>query len=500
MKSCFFNFLTDKFFLCFFIFFYCISCKNLNQHRKSTETNSLPEKQRLFQKDKVHFPYLSEIIDSNYLEIQADIAYLKGEEAFYKGNNKSALSHFQSALIFAPKSPFLKQKIAQIYEQEGLSAEALYYYKALLKKDFKKEELYQQITNIYLQQGLNEPAHKYLQQLLNQKPGLFSLWLRQALLFIHQKDWKSALKSLKQGKSKAHHTEEKIQALLAESHVFAQLNRKPALLDNMNQISQMPFPSEELALQVAQLYKSLGQDDQALNYLEKFQESKDTTKALSEELFNYYTENNNYEKALKQLKKIQYQGELENQHFFYMTLLLIEKKQYDQALLFLKDLINEHPENGHYLYLKAGVYEQQKKWQTALKIYDQVPSHSPHFLTAHLQTAHLLNKTGQKRKAFSLFKKLAFSPDGKPRPQALLLYAESLWNEGYKKKALTLLTKGLKQKPFHPDLLFLRGIYLKESGYPKQALQDMQSILKKQKNHEEALRFIASFNSQQESH
>ena len=155
------------------------------------------------------------------------------------------------------------------------------------------------------------------------------------------------------------------------------------------------------------------------------------------------------------------------------------------------------PKQGQYLYLLAFTYEKKQNWFLALQTYHQIQKLSPQFLAGQLQIAHILKQIGQKEKSFALLQQLSFPTEGKTRVQPLLLFAESLWESGHEEKALTLLTRGLQSVPFHTDILFLRGLYLKKSGKYQLAVQDIKQILKKKKEHEEALNFLAGFYSDQ---
>lgn len=481
----------------FFVFSSFISCQSLDQVNKSNKINFYVDKKNQNFRAKAdlqkkHSP--PQLINQNYFEIQADSAYLKGEEAFFKGDNEKALSYFKTAILFAPNSSHLRQRLASIYEQEGLFAEALSHYQFLLQKEEQNKAVRKKLTDIYALKGLNSKAFEHHQYLLAQDPNDFSLWFKQAYLLANQKDWSSALKALQQAEKRALSLEEKVQVLLSKSYILARLKKPSESLKTMNQLSELPIYEERLALRIASLYETLGQDALALSYLEKFQSGHSVSTDVAKALLDHYISFKNWEKALKQMEKIQSLGQLENYHYFYMAVLLLEKQKYDQALVFLKDLVTKDPKNGQYLYLLAGTYEKKKNWHKALSIYNKVKLSSTHFLIAQLQSAQLLKQMGKKKKSFALLKKLSFSKKGKISPQALLLYAESLWNEGEQNKALDVLSRGLKAEPFHTDILFLRGFYLKQQGHLDLALKDMNQILKKQKDHKEALNFIASSN------
>ena len=492
-----------KFLWPFAVFLFCFPCQSLNPNEKSFEVQNLQaykknvdsEKRGLNRVLQNKENYRSPIIDRNYFELRADSAYLKGEEAFFEGNNIKALRYFKKAALFAPNSLHLQKRVAEIYEQEGLFAEALNQYEVLAQNTSKNKDFHQKLTEIYTLKGLHKKALKNHQSLLKQDPDNFSLYFQRAILLIHQEDWTEALKALKQAETKALHPEEKAQIILSKSYIFAKLQKFSKSLETMNELTDLQIHAEELILKIAELYKSMGQNSLAIRYLENFQEIKGITKSVSKLLLDYYISAADWKKTFQQLLQIQTFGYFEDHHYFYMAMILMEKQSYDWALVFLKDLVAKEPKSGQYLYFMAFAYEQKQEWLKALKTYNQVSLSNPLFLTTKLQVSQVLRKMGRQKESFSLLNKLSFSKKGISL-QALLLYAESLWNSGFKKQALHVLTKGLDYKPFQADLLFLRGLYLKKSGQTDLALKDMNQILEKEKNHEEALNFVASLYSE----
>ncbi len=478
----------------------CLSCQSLDtQHLSLNRHNNACKKNVDLKKPSLHdeTSACSPVIDNNHFEIQADSSYLKGMTALFDKNNTNALNHFKTALLFSPNSLHLKKQLAETYEKEGLLAEAFNHYRALSKNTENNKKFLKKITQIYSLRGLHQQALKNHQFLLKQDPDNASLWLKQALLLTDQENWTEALKTLNQAEIKASNPKEKVQIILSQSYVFTKLKNPQKSLMIMNKLANLQIHTESFALKIAEFYKFLKQPSLATEYLERFQKTQGITKLVSKKLLDYYIDSSKWEKAFQQIEQIQKSGYFENHHYFYTAMLFIEKQNYDRALVFLKDLVAKEPKDGQYLYFLAFAHEQKKEWFKSISVYNQVPKTSPLFLAAKLQVTQVLKKTGQQKKSLNLLKKLSFSERGMSL-QALLFYAEDLWDAGYKKKAIHVLTKGLGYKPSHADLLLLRAFYFKESGQLNSALRDIKEILKKEKDHGEALNFIAAIYSEQQ--
>lgn len=461
-------------FLEFIIFFSLISCQNLNQTKKTIKTDS-------------HKKLMSVVIDSNYFEQQALTNYLKAESAFFESDFPTTLNYLKQARSFAPQSTHFQTKIAELYEKEGFPSLAINEYKKLIKKSSNSKKILEKLTNLYASQQLPKKALEQNNLLLKQTPQSFPLTLKEAILHINQENWKEALKVLKKAENRAVFLTETIQTLLLRAYIFGKQKKTKKSLETIAQIKQLDFPEEKLVLKITDFYQNFD-TEMAQLYLESFQQQKGITVATSKALFQKSLATNKWEKARFYVEQLKDLGEMKEPHYFYISMFFIKKKQYNKAIPYLKDLITQKPQNGHYSYLLAMNYEKIKQWPKAIKIYKTVPLHSPYFLIARLQLAQLWQKQGKFKKSFKLLNHLAFN--NPVSPQAVLVYAESLWKTGNKKETLNILSKALKYHPKNLDILFLRGSYFIQTGQTELALEDMNQILKTHSNHSEALKLI----------
>ena len=455
----------------FFMYFSYVSCQNL-QHKGKMFPDRLEEKkpQTLLQ-----LSGKSPVTDKNYFKFQADTAFLKGEKALFDGHTTQALGYFKQAVSLVPHSFHLLKKVAEIYENEGFFAEALNLYRELSQKTANNKEFLQKITEIYKLKGLNNEALDNHKKLLKKEPHNFLLIFEHALLLIHKENWNESLKILQKAEKKAVIDKDKAQAILARAFIFTQIQEPYKSLKVMKKLIHLEIREESIVLKIADLYQFLNQTPLAIQYLENFQKKWGFNELISESLLKHYIALSDWEKIRQHLDQIQVEGYLEQDHYFYKAMLLIKQKDYAAALGFFKDLVIQSPNQGQYLYFLAFVYEQKKEWFKSIKTYNQVSKSSPLFLAAKLKMTQILKQLGREKESFSLLKRLSFSDNG-VSSQALLVYAESLWKSGHKKKALQVLIKGLNYKPFQADLLFLKKLYLKNLKEAGVDLKDVQHI------------------------
>ena len=417
---------------------------------------------------------ISPIVDQNEILLQADIAFLKAKAALWEGRTEEAFRNFKTALRFAPRSQTLFLSLAELYEQEGLSAEALRFYQILAENEPKSKIFQEKLAQIYKKKGLFQQALQHNQALLEQKPLRFAPLLSQAELLLRAQDLKRFLKTFKVLENQARQPYEKIQLFILKAYAGSVFPSLPqgAKLDLID--IEEPFYTEDVILKIADFYESFGQRKEAQALLERFQITRKgvfshkTAKAL----FHYYINLRDHKKAFNNAKHLLQLGQMEDTHYLYMASSFMDFKQYDKAILFLKDLNQRQPQKGNYLYLTGLAFEQKGQFQLALKWFQKIPDWSGYFLSGGLKRAQILKALGRAKESKALLKNLSFPSQGEVVVEALLPYAEELIRGGHKSQALSALNKGLKLKPKNQDLLFAKGLYLNRAKPPNKLAQE----------------------------
>ena len=247
--------------------------------------------------------------------------------AYFEEKPSKALKHFKEALLFRPNSPYLYKRIADIYEKEGLLAEALHYYQKMKRIRNQDLEAQQKLTELYRLRNLYKKAFDHQKELLQEYPEHFSVWFEQSLLLSYQGQWKEALKALETAGQLALNPAEKAQTLLPKAYILAKMKKADKVLHTIQELEKRPYPTEEFALKIADFYKSLGLPLLGIQYLEKVQKTKGETVLISKALLKYYLSKSKWKQARQQIWNIQTLGQLEEPHYFYMALLYFRGKK-----------------------------------------------------------------------------------------------------------------------------------------------------------------------------
>lgn len=433
----------------------------------------------------------NQVLDSSYLQMQADSFYLKGERAFSNGQWDEGIRFLKQALLYNPRSIHLHQKLAEHYTTAGLWAEASVHYEVLLKYNPLLHSIRRRLIEIYNFNDLTREALKHHKTLLKEKPDNFSVLFQYALLLMKDRNWPQALKAIKTAGKKVVGDDQKVEVLLAEISVYGQLKRPHQQKKQLAQASFLQPEREDLALKLAWLHTQFGKPHLAVNVLRDYQRRESRSVLVTQALVDLFMVLNEKVKARHQLLKLKELGALDLNRFFYLAALLIEQGEYEQAIPFLKDLlIRPSPFKSRFHYLLGAVYEKQGKNSLAFKEYKNIPPKNGYFVPARIKQAQILQKQEQDSKALTLLKPIIFTSQDTPR--ALLLYTHLLWKKQEKKKTLNILTKGLKHFPKNRDLLFLRGLYFSRTGKFQKAVKDMEEILVHNPQDGETLHFLTS--------
>ena len=431
-----------------------------------------------------------QIWDSSYLQVQADSLFLKGEKAFSSGQWSEGVQFLKQAISYNPGSTYLRQRLAEHYTTAGLWTEASAQYEAALEKNPLSHSIRHRLAEIYAFNNLTGEALKHYAILLKRNPDNFPSLFQYARLLIKEKKWSQALKILKTAKKRASGTDQQIEILLAEISVYGSLNLPQQQKKRLARAKTLQPHREDLALKLAYLYTQFAKPALAINVLQDYQ-NRHRSPLASQTLADLFMVLNQKTKALQQLLKLKDMGALNPSRYFYLAGLLIERKEYERAIPFLRDLlIRPSPLSDRFHYMLGTVYEKQGKLSQALKEYENIPAKSNLFVSSRIQQAQILRDQGKESQALTLLEPVIFIP--RQAPRALLLYTHLLWKKQKTKKTLNVLTEGLKHFPQHRDILFLRGLSFSRVGKFQNALKDMEQILNHNPRDEEALRFLAN--------
>ena len=155
-----------------------------------------------------------------------------------------------------------------------------------------------------------------------------------------------------------------------------------------------------------------------------------------------------------------------------------QQKDYDGAILILKDVLAKNPEDSNALYLIGLSYSKKQMYPEAIGALEQVARLTPQYAPAHFELAICHQKQGDKGKALEQYQKTLELDPGNPDAAynaGLILFGLSRVDE-----ALASFEKALKIKPGDPAYLEMAGrCYINQGNFPKaiEVLEQVKGLL-----------------------
>jgi Tfp pilus assembly protein PilF len=172
-----------------------------------------------------------------------------------------------------------------------------------------------------------------------------------------------------------------------------------------------------------------------------------------------------------------------------MSLILVEKRLYDQATSKLKEILKEAPDSDRARFYLAAIYEQTKQNDKAVAEYKKVPAESNYYNDSVIHAVYLL-KASKKSDEAEDYAKGALDKKVE-EPTFHSLYA-SLLNENKKPvQAVAILESARKKFPQNTQVLFFLGTIYDSLGDKTKVVATMKEVLEKDPLHVQALNYVA---------
>lgn len=430
-------------------------------------------------------------LDPLYMQSQADYHYTMAEALSLEGRTEKAAEEFKLTLVYDPNSVAVRLRLAQEYIRQGLITEAVEVVDSALELDEKDETGRMMLGGLYSAMRLYDKALEQYQLVWTQHPANQEAPIYIGALLAEQKETDQAIQHfmkvahspLTKEPERAYYYMGRIQA---ESGGIDSL--KKAQKDFQEALKRKPqYPEATLAL--AGVLKDLEQGQAGIRLLESYQQKFGPQKDIAKVLSRTYLEQEEYEKAYTQLEYIEgFEGENLNVRV-QMALILIEQKKFTQAIVRLEDILSQAPDLDKIRYYLGAVYEEIKNPSSAIHHYKMVPPSSSYFVESTIHTAHLLRQQGEFKKSIQVIEEaIRVRADVS---QFYAYYATLLDDLKDYRTAIKMLSSAVTQFPEHAQLHFFLGSMQDRVGETKATIKSMERVLEIDKDHVQALNYLA---------
>lgn len=430
------------------------------------------------------------VMDEAYMSAQADYHFTMGETLSYEGQSARAIEEFKTCLIYDPKSVHVRLRLAAEYVRMGVITEAVEQGEIAVEEAPTNVEARMLLGGLYSGLKMFDPAREQFEQILKTEPGNSEASIYLGALMAEQKEYDESIKyfeSLTKNHAftepeKAYYYIGRVRSEQGEDH-FKEAEKA------FSKALALKADYPEAAIALGMLLHAQNRDREMEVLLRTYQEKFGPDHEMARQLSHYYLEKEQFDKALEQLETVD-SFERDNLNIkIQIALILIEQKKYEQAATRLEDVLQQAPESDKVRYYLGAVYEEINRPDLAILHYNKIPPASTYFPEAVVHSAHLIKTAGDLQKAIDLVEKAIKQQDDVP--QLYAYYATLLDEAKMYKKAVQMLTAAVDKFPNNTQLRFFLGTMDDRMGNTKETIAEMKRVLDQDKDHVQALNYLA---------
>jgi tetratricopeptide (TPR) repeat protein len=385
--------------------------------------------------------------DSLFLIRELVVLYLQQSE------NEKALDIMQRILAAEPDNIDAMIMTATIMKSLQRDAEAIVIYEKVLKMDPERRNIYHLLGKTYLDGGDMENA--------------FRLFEAMSERFHDDYTGHYYLGQIYQAKEEP----EK-----AETSFLKALEKAPYLV--------------EPRLELIRIYEKTGQELKLITVYEEILTLYPDNIPTSIELGLLYHKNNRIESAEAIFSRMGRQS-LEDPNIMRTLLqnLILQERDKD-ALIILKQMLAEVPENTEIQYMTGVVYENLGDLDAAVQQFQTIATDTRYYPNAALHLAIIYYKQGDTDKGMEVLE-AAMGIVPETEKIQIIPYLASFYKEKEMiDQARALVSAGLEIEPDNPGLLYEMGVIYDRMGNTDAAMEQMTEVIRLDPDHADALNYI----------
>jgi tetratricopeptide (TPR) repeat protein len=465
-----------------------MSSKDGGKYRDSSLFNLNPAPKNMSPPDYV--PGATPLLDDAYLTSQADFHFTMGETFGYEGQSPKAIEEYKLTLIYDPKSVHVRLRLAQEYVRMGMITEAVEQAEIGVDMAPTSVEARMLLGGLYSGLKMFDPARAQFEEVIKFDETNAEAAIFLGALLAEDRKYDEAIQYFER-LTKNPKFKEPERAYYYIGRVYAEQGQtkyseaQKAFSQALKQKPEYP----EAALALGMLYRAQSKDEDMVKLLKSYQEKFGPEREMARQLSHYFLEKEDFDRALEQLEFID-GFERDNLNVkIQISLILIEQKKYEAAAQRLEDVLAQAPESDKVRYYLGAVYEEIGKPQLAILHYKEIGPASNYFAEAVVHTAHLQKGLNQLDQAVQTVERAIAKQEDVP--QLYAYYATLLDEKKNYKQAVTMLTGAVQRFPASTQLHFFLGTMHDRVGEPKKTITQMLKVLDLDKDHVQALNYLA---------
>ena len=466
------------------------ACTHLPEKKKNSSAKKDPivKDYQWFQSIKKSKIYTNQI-DQTYMQTQADYYFTLAESYSLQDKPVKAVKNYKLALIYDKNSSHIHYRMALEFVKLGLITQAIMECEQALKLDSKHKDSSLLLGGLFSAMNIFDEALNVYKKALNHHPNDPEVLLFIGILYGEKGDFKKAIdhfqKLVRNEKIKE---KSKIWYYLGQMYASKTKpdlkNAESAYITSLNM-----NPNIQTVLALGEIYQSQNNKEKLEELYSNYQKSYGENPFIAEKLSQIYINNEQFDKALTQLKIIESHDENHLNASFKIALILIEKRKYHQAIKKLEALLKKSPDSEKIHFYLGSLYEEIKNYKTAIKNFDHVSPISRYYEDSVIHVSYLYKILGDTNEAIQKAKE---SRDQKrENPRFWLLHASLLREDNQLDEAEKVLSLAVKLFPENKQIHFQLGSVYDLMNKTDKSVKHMKKVLDLDENHVQALNYLA---------
>lgn len=429
--------------------------------------------------------------DKSYERTQADYHFSLAETYSLQGDAARATEEYKLTLVYDSESAPVRVRLAAEYVKQGLVSEALEQAKTAVEKEPKFADGHLLLGGLYSALRMYDDALKEYRFVQTTYPENTEAPLFVGAILAEQKKFAEAaaqFESLAKGSGnpQAHVA----WYYLGRVRLEEDKEKFSAKAEAAFQQSLLAKPSyTEATLALGNLYETTQRREKALRLYQAYQEKFGPSATVAEDLARLYLEEKDYARAYDQLAVMESSDPNDINVKAKMAFILIEQQRYQEAIVRLESVLALEPASDKIRFYLGAVYEEIKDYKSAIGHFQKVPIGSSYYNESVVHSAYLYKLLGDFNKAVATIEAGIRAKDDHAPFYAL--YASLLDDLKQYKRAVTMLSDAVKRLPDQAQLHFFLGNMQDRVGDRDGMVASMKRVLEIDKDHVQALNFLA---------
>ncbi|WP_413586756.1 tetratricopeptide repeat protein [Bdellovibrio sp. HCB274] len=422
---------------------------------------------------------------------QADYQFIVGEMYSREGKSTRAIKEFEKVATLDTNSSTVHMRLAAEYLKVDKLSEAIRHAEIGVQKDPNSIDPHLVLARLYTADKTHDKAIAEYNAVLRINPKNSEAPILIGALYSDKRDYKKAEQQyLSLLKQPGLERPEEVHYYIGLMHLDQKGSDNQAAAEKaIKKALQIKPNYEEAVLTLANLYSLQNERSKAFAVCHQFQKQNGFHAKVAELLAQMYIEDKNNKKAYEQFDLIVANSYPSQQMLMKMALILVEQKQYNEAIARLNDIINQYPKADTARYYLAAVHEETGDAKNAIRNYMLVPASSEHFSESVVHAAYLLKGMGKINQALNVTEKgLKANAD---KPQVYTMHASLLDAKADYLGAARVLEQGLTKYSKNVEMIFRHALVLDRLGKKDDMIAQMKKVLELEPDHVQSMNYLA---------